>query len=85
MNLPMNVSAYCSKPKPDMKSAHCSAVHTVMRPVGEPLLSLECVKVVGVCSVEGGPESVGELSKSGGRVGEVMTLRSYSSSASESS
>ena len=41
-------------------------------------------KVVGVCSVEGGSESVGEASSSVGSMGEVMRLRSYSSSASES-
>lgn len=43
------------------------------------------MKVVGVFSVDGGSESVGEDSKSGGRVGDVTMLRSYSSSASESS
>ena len=41
-------------------------------------------KVVGVCSVEGGSESVGEVSSSVGSIGEVKMLRSYSSSASES-
>lgn len=41
-------------------------------------------KVVGVGSVEGGSESVGEVSSSVGITGEVAMLRSYSSSASES-
>lgn len=69
-----------------MKPAVCCAVHSVMRPVGLPLLSLEWVKVVGVCSVLSGPDDVGELSAySMGSVGLCMTLRSYSSSASESS
>lgn len=40
--------------------------------------------MVGVCSADGGSESVGEVSESVGRWGDVMTLRSYSSSASES-
>ena len=39
---------------------------------------------VGVGSVEGGSESVGEVSSSVGRIGEVISVRSYSSSASES-
>ena len=39
---------------------------------------------MGVGSVEGGSESVGDVSSSVGRMGEVMTLLSYSSSASES-
>lgn len=42
-----------------------------------------CPKV-GVGSVEGGSESVGEVSSSVCRWGEGNTLRSYSSSASES-
>lgn len=45
-----------------MKSAVCSSVHSVMRPVGVSLPSREWVKVVGVCSVLWVPESVGELS-----------------------
>jgi hypothetical protein len=40
---------------------------------------------VGVFSVDAGSESVGEISESVCRWGEVITLRSYSSSASESS
>lgn len=39
---------------------------------------------VGVGSVEGGSESVGEVSSSVGRIGEVISVLSYSSSASES-
>lgn len=38
-----------------------------------------------MCSADGGSESVGLSSWSGGSMGEVITLRSYSSSASESS
>lgn len=68
-----------------MKSAAWSEVHSVMMPVGLLLLSREWVKVVGVCSVLMGPELVGELSYSAGRVGLWKTLRSNSSSASESS
>ena len=41
-------------------------------------------KVVGVFSVEGGSDSVCEVSSSVATVGEVIKLRSYSSSASES-
>lgn len=55
----------------------------MIRPVGLLLLSLEWVKVVGVCSVLSGPELVGEFSYSRGSVG-LMTLRSNSSSASAS-
>lgn len=82
---PTKESAYCGRPNDEMKSAHCSALHSVIRPLGEALSLPECENVVGVCSVDNDSESVGEDSKSGGRVGEVITLRSYSSSASESS
>ena len=68
-----------------MKSAVWSSFQSMMRPVGLLLLSLECVKVVGVCSVLSGPELVGELSYSAGSVGLEMAWRSNSSSASESS
>lgn len=67
-----------------MKSATWSSVHSMIKPVGLLLLSREWVNVVGVCSVLSGPELVGEFSYSGGSVG-LMTLRSNSSSASESS
>jgi hypothetical protein len=67
-----------------MKSATWSSVHSISSPVGMLLLSREWVKVVGVCSVLSGPELVGEPSYSGGSAG-LMTLRSNSSSASESS
>jgi purine-cytosine permease-like protein len=84
----MKVSAYWCRPRPETKSAACSADHSVIRPVGLPLLSLLWVKVVGVCSVLVGPESVGELSAYStwwtGMVGLWITLRSYSSSASAS-
>lgn len=68
-----------------MKSAVWSSFHSMMCPVGLLLLSREWVKVVGVCSVLSGPELVGELSYSTGRVGLEMAWRSNSSSASESS
>lgn len=51
---------------------------------GDPRSSPKAPYVVGVCSAEGGSESVGEVSESVGSWGEVITLRSYSSSASES-
>ncbi len=54
-----------------------------MRLSGESLSESICPNV-GVCSVDGGSESVGEVSSSVGRRGEGKTLLSYSSSASES-
>jgi hypothetical protein len=82
--VPRNRVAYCGRDNAEMKSAHCSALQLVIRPLGETPSLTECVNVVGVCSVERDSESVGEASNSAGRVGD-MTLRSYSSSASESS
>lgn len=84
-HVPTKVSAYCSRPRSAMKSAAWSTDHSIRCPVGLLLLSLEWVKVVGVCSVLSGPELVGELSYSAGRVGLWMPWRSNSSSASESS
>jgi hypothetical protein len=52
--------------------------------LGDLLSSPEAPYVVGVCSADGGSESVGDVSESVGSCGEVMTLLSYSSSASES-
>ncbi len=66
-----------------MYSAHWLDVHPTIVWPGER--SILCPKVVGVGSVEGGSESVGDSSSSVGSIGEVSTLRSYSSSASESS
>lgn len=67
-----------------MKLAHSSTLHSVIIVLGESLSPSGFSKVVGVCSVDGGSESVGEVSSSVGIRGEVMILRSYSSSASES-
>lgn len=67
-----------------MNFAHSSVVHSVMMVRGEFLSRSGSSKVVGVCSVDGGSESVGEVSSSVGSMGEVMRLRSYSSSASDS-
>lgn len=64
--------------------AHSSAVHSVIIVRGEDLSPSGNSKVVGVCSVDGGPESVGEVSSSVAGIGEVKRLRSYSSSASAS-
>lgn len=61
-SVPMKVSWYCFRPRPATKSATCSLVHSVIRPVGLALMSREWVKVVGVCSVLMGPDEVGELS-----------------------
>ena len=68
-----------------MKSAHCPVDHSRIELVGESLSPLERSNV-GVGSVDGGSEFVGEVSSSSsiGRIGEVISLRSYSSSASES-
>lgn len=52
--------------------------------LGELRSSPEFPYAVGVCSTEGGSESEGEISESGGSRGEATRLRSYSSSASES-
>lgn len=69
-----------------MKSAHSSAVHSEMMVSGSRSALLRWPYVVGVCSVEERPsESVGEISESVARTGElVCRLRSYSSSASDS-
>jgi hypothetical protein len=81
----MKVSQYCRSPSVAMNCAHSSAVHSVMIERGKVWSSTELPNVVGVCSLEGGSESVGEFSESVcSWVGDVMTLRSYSSSASES-
>lgn len=81
---PRKCLQYCGNPKLETKSAHSSVVHSVMIVLGELLSASRFPKVVGVCSAEGGSESVGEVSESVGKCGDVMTLRSYSSSASES-
>ena len=84
-HVPKNLSQYCDKPKLEIKSAHSSVVHSVIIDRGEFLSVSKCPpKVVGVCSADGGSESVGDDSESFGRIGEVSTLLSYSSSASES-
>lgn len=65
-------------------SAVCPVVHSKIDAPGEGF----CVSVlpkVGVCSAEAGSESIGDVSSSVGRMGEVIMLLSYSSSASESS
>lgn len=80
----MNVSQYCCSPRLDIKCTHSSTLHSVIIVLGESLSPSGFSKVVGVCSVDGGSESVGEVSSSVGIKGEVMILRSYSSSASES-
>ena len=82
---PKNLSQYCDNPKLEIKFAHSLAVHSVTIDRGESLSKSTCPpKVVGVCSADGGSESVGEDSESLGKIGEVSTLLSYSSSASES-
>jgi len=84
--IPRNTSAYCPSPRLPTKSAHSSGVHSVMIVSGRwsPLLSFPYV--VGVCSFEESPsDSEGEPSSSVARAGELAwTLRSYSSSASDS-
>ena len=83
-NVPKKLEQYCGRPRPLMKPAHSSAVHSVMMVRGEEESPSMCPKVVGVFSVEGGSDSVWEVSSSVATVGEVIKLRSYSSSASES-
>ena len=82
-DIPRNWSQYCGSPKLATKSAHCPVVHCKIELPGESFSVSERPKV-GVGSVEGGSESVGEVSSSVGRMGEVISVRSYSSSASES-
>lgn len=83
----MNLSQYWGNwgPRLETKSAHCTVVHCLIESVGDSLSPLDLSKV-GVGSVEGGSEFVVEVSSSSsmGIVGEVISLRSYSSSASES-
>jgi len=83
--LPVNFSRYCGSPGPKLetKSAHCAVVHSNNKLPGESL-SVSDFPNVGVGSVDGGSDSVGEVSSSVWSIGEVMTLLSYSSSASES-
>ena len=83
-NAPKKCLQYCGNPRLETKSAHSSVVQSVMSVLGEFLSASRLPNVVGVCSAEGGSESVGEVSESVAKCGEVMTLRSYSSSASES-
>ena len=58
---------YCDSPRLETKSAHSSVVHSVMMVRGELLSASKFPKVVGVCSADGGSESVGEVSESVGR------------------
>lgn len=83
--VPMILSQYCGKPILETKSAHCPVLHCIIESFGDSFSPLERSKV-GVGSVEGGSEFSVEISSSSsmGRVGEVISLRSYSSSASES-
>jgi hypothetical protein len=79
--LPTNLSAYCSKPNAATKSAACSAVQSMTFPLGLVMSRAN----VGVCSVERPSDSIGDTENSVGSVGDITSLRSYSSSASESS
>lgn len=83
--LPVKSDRYCRSPRLATKSAHSSAVHSVMIVRGGTYSSRSCPYVVGVCSVDRESVSVGEASESVGSCGDAATLRSYSSSASESS
>ena len=84
IDIPVNFSVYCGRPNFDKYSTHCFVVHSSIETPGEILSKSWWPNVVGVGSVEGGSESVGEVSSSVGMIGEVRRLRSYSSSASES-
>src|SRR5271170_341515 len=84
-SIPMNASQYWRKPKLAINCADSSAVHSVIIDLGSVWSSPGISKIVGVCSFDGGSESVGEPSESNCIwVGEVIRLLSYSSSASES-
>lgn len=63
---------------------HSSAVQSEIIDRGVRGPSLDWPNLVGVGSEDGISESVGDPSESVCRCGDVMTLRSYSSSASES-
>src|ERR1700743_1747860 len=78
--IPTNLSAYCSKPSAATKSADCSADQSMTFPLGLVISRAN----VGVCSAERPSDSVGDTENSVGRVGDMTSLRSYSSSASES-
>lgn len=78
----MKAWQYCLKFNVETNCAHSSGVHSVIIVLGKPESSPGMSKVVGVCSFEGGSDEVSESVCSW--VGEVMTLLSYSSSASES-
>ena len=81
----MNLSQYWGNPRLETKSAHCFVVHRTIESVGDSFSPFDRSKV-GVGSVEGGSEFSVEISSSSSmaNVGEVISLRSYSSSASES-
>lgn len=81
---PRNEPQYWSRPNDVKNSTQSSAVQSETSPRGVRGPSLGGPNLVGVFSDDGISESVGEASESVGRCGDVMTLRSYSSSASES-
>lgn len=82
MTVPMKAWQYCRRFKLDTNSAQSSGLHSVMMVRGRLGSSPAWPKVVGVCSLDWGSEEVSESVCN--CVGEVMTLLSYSSSASES-
>ena len=79
----MKASQYCLRLKLATNCAQSSGAHSVIIVRGRFCSSPGRSKVVGVCSLEGASEEVSE-SVICSCVGEATTLRSYSSSASES-